>query len=137
MFKSRTEMRQAFITMIIAALVMASCGKEKKADTAAADAAGMYYNKLIDGDYESFVAGMYFSDSIPAGYREQLVSNAKMFMYEQGKAHGGVDTAFALRQQRDSAATTAEVFMSIVFNDSSREEIVVPMIEENGFWFMR
>ena len=116
--------------------LLAGCG-DAKPDTAASDAAKAYYDKLLGGDYDGYVDGMYFSDSIPANYRAQLVANAKMFVAEQAMAHGGIDTVIVLHQQRDSAAVTAEVFMLVAFCDSVREEIVVPMIDDNGTWRMR
>ena len=46
-------------------------------------AAKAYYDQLLHGDYNAFVAGRYQPDSIPAAYREQLVANAKMFLGQQ------------------------------------------------------
>ena len=64
-------------------LLVVACGSEPKPDEVAGKAAKLYYDYLVDGKYEMFVDGYYQPDSIPASYREQLVTNAKMFAGQQ------------------------------------------------------
>lgn len=130
-------MRKAALIVILYTLMMVACGGDKGEDTAASRAAETYYKCLLDSNYNGFVDGLYFSDSIPEGYRNQLVANVKMFLAEQGRAHVGLDSVYALRQQRDSMSTTAEVFLLLTYKDSVQEEIVVPMILVDDVWKMR
>lgn len=130
-------MREAALFTILYMLLMVSCGGNKGEDTAVSEAAKTYYDCLLDSNYDGFVDGLYFSDSIPKGYRQQLVANVKMFLAEQSRAHTGLDTVCVLRQQRDSLSATAEVFLLMTYKDSTREEIVVPMILDGDIWKMR
>jgi len=129
-------MRRIFAAAV-AVVFLTACSTEIRPDTAASDAAREYYEMLLGGEYDGFVAGMNFPDSIPASYREQLVANAKMFMAQQKDEHKGIVGLQILRQQRDSLAPEANVFMLITYADSIKEEIVVPMVERDGKWYMR
>lgn len=130
-------MRQLFIILVAVAAVTMSCSRETPPDTAASKAAQALYDKLLKGDYEGFVNGMYFPDRIPDGYRRQLVANAKMFIANQSKEHEGISEANVIRQERDSLSPTVEVFILLSYKDSTQEEIVVPMIESEGVWLMQ
>lgn len=130
-------MRHLFIILAFVAAITMSCSRKAAPDTAASEAAQALYDKLLKGDYEGFVSGMYFPDRIPDGYRQQLVANAKMFMANQSKEHEGIVAANVIRQERDSLSSTVEVFILLSYNDSTQEEVVVPMIESEGVWLMR
>lgn len=130
-------MRKIFFILVAVAIIAASCSRKNPSDTAASEAAQALYDKLLKGDYEGFVSGMYFPDRIPDGYRQQLVANAKMFIANQNKEHEGISEVNVIRQERDSLSSTVEVFILLSYNDSTQEEVVVPMIESEGIWLMQ
>ena len=49
----------------------------------------------------------------------------------ESKEHGGLTEVEALRAKGDTA------YLSLHYADSTREEIVVPMMERNNTWYMR
>lgn len=116
-----------------------SCSKseEVKPEDVALQTAKVYYDQLLNGDYDSFVAGSLQGDSVPEAYRKQLVLNSQMFVERLRKEHQGIDSIIPLRANGDSASHTASAFMAFCFADSTREEVVVPMIEKNGVWYLR
>ena len=106
-------------------------------DAVAGEAAKAYYDLLIEGKYDQFVEGRYMPDAIPDGYREQLVANMKMFMGEQQATHGGLKQVRVVSAKADTAQHVANAFLLFVYGDSTSEEVLVPMVEHKGVWYMR
>lgn len=113
-----------------------ACSEEQK-DDAASIAAKEYYDALLAGKYDAFIRGTYLPDTIPSSYREQLETNAKMFMAIQKEEHNGINEVKVINCTHDTARHTADVFLVLCFGDSLNEEVVVPMIEHKGRWLMR
>jgi hypothetical protein len=125
--------------LLAVALLFACSGKYSGPTAAqlAAQAAQNYYTQLLRGDYEAFVAGRYQPHAIPDNYREQLVANAKMFIGQQKDDHQGVVKAQAVDAQADTTHHVANVFINLIYGDKTTEEVVVPMVERKGVWYMR
>ena len=122
----------------LAAMLLASCGKEEvKPEDIALQAAKAYYDQLLAGDYNAFVEGSLKGDSVPPAYKRQLVLNMQMFIERQNNEHKGIVSVKPMRAVADTAHHAAEAFLSITFADSVREEVVVPMVEKNGVWYMQ
>ena len=98
-------------------------------------AAMSYYECLIDGRYEEYVNGIAYSDSMTDVYRSQMVDLVAQFAAREKKAHGGVIAAQALRDT--VSGDVASVFLEVLFGDSTREEVVVPMVKCGGEWKMQ
>lgn len=114
------------------------CGSEgTKPEDVAAQAAKAYYDLLIEGKYDRFVDGRYQPDSIPAGYREQLIANMKMYMGEQEAIRRGLRQVRIMSAKADTALHAANVFLVFVYGDSTSEEVLVPMVEHKGVWYTR
>ncbi|MBQ0074851.1 MAG: hypothetical protein KBT34_11740 [Prevotella sp.] len=129
-----------FIIILLCSACMAftSCKKDiVTPESVALETARMYYDMLLKGDYDNFVDATLHGDSISPVYRQQLVLNAKMFIEKQKKEHDGIDSITAVRATADTASHTANSFLSIYFSDKTKEEIVVPMIEKGGIWYIR
>ncbi len=126
---------------LLAGLLLLGCHKltpEEAALAAAKTAAKGYYDHLLAGRYEQFLQGRAGTDSLPDSYREQLITGYRQFMAQQTSAHGGIsslrvnDSAYI-----DSTLHLIQVFLLLQFADSVEEEIVVPMVEDNGRWLMK
>ena len=110
-----------FFMILMIGVGVTSCKKEDVDPAAVAgNVAKQYYQYLLDGKYEEFVDGHYQPDSIPGVYREQLITNAKMFVGRQKEAKH-----------------VANVFLNIAYGDSTTEEVVVPMVLVDGNWMMK
>ena len=95
------------------------------------------YEALLAGDYETFLNGRAYMDSIPESYREQLVVSYKQFVRQQEAAHQGIVSFVPTHVEEDSLLQVMQVFMMVNYADSTHEEIVVPMVEVNGTWLMK
>ena len=124
-----------------------ACSPEIKQEERAMATAQKYYEQLVAGDYEGFVAGTINSqDTLPADYKEQLVLNAKMYVERMQNEHQGIRSVKAMRAQVDTLkahnsdeieAITARAFVALSFADSTKEEILVPMVLKNDVWYLR
>ena len=138
-------MRKALYILWIGMVVaLMSCSEPKK-DMAAANAAKEFYDSLVARNVSFFVRGTYLADTIPDGYREQLEASAKMLLARIGELHHGVNGVTVVDCINDTVNAdgnkagirVADAFLMLNFNDSTNEEIVVPMILHKGKWLMR
>ena len=100
-------------------------------------AAKSYYEHLVRGEYDHFLEGKVSADSIPDDYREQLLTACKQFMALQDMEHHGIREIRISNAKTDTIQKYTNVFLVLCFGDSTNEEVVVPMIEQNGRWRMK
>ena len=129
-------MRRIGLIGLIGLLGLVSCS-EKSREEQVMEAAQEYFDALLKGDYEAFLDGRLHMDSIPESFREQLLVSYKQFMCQQQEAHQGIESFCPSRVQEDSLLQVMQVFMIVNYSDSTHEEIVVPMVEQNGTWKMK
>lgn len=125
----------AFIGLLCA--VCAACSSDIKTDEQAANTARLYYDYLLQGQYDDYVAGIDGYDEMPETYRRQLTDNARMFMEQQNREHGGIERLRIMRADIDTETQTAQVFLVISYQDGSNEQIMVPMVRNGSLWMMR
>lgn len=124
--------------MLVAMVAIAGCSKrEVNGNMAAATFAKGYYERLIEGNYEGYVDALNYPDSIPSGYRQQLVLNARLFAEKQKSLHGGWVAVDIAGCDVDSLSSTAQAVLYLCYADSTREKVVVPMVERSGRWYIR
>ena len=100
---------------LVLAGLLAACSAELSPNDVAAQAAKVYYEYLLKGDYAAFVDGHYRQDSIPRSYREQLITNAKMFVGQQQTERRGLKEVRIVRAEADTALHVASVFMLFTY----------------------
>ena len=125
------------LAVVLLAVLMEACKEAPKTEDVVGQTAKTYYEMLLRGDFELFVDGTYRPDSIPASYREQLVANAKMYSNEQQEAHKGIQRVEVIRARVDTAQHSGNVFLMLSYGDSTKEQIVVPMVCHDGVWYMK
>lgn len=130
-------MRYLSVLFVLAVFLSACSGEKKPADDRAAKAAKEYYDLLRVGKYAEYVAGMSDADSLPPSYRDQLITNAKQFLAQQRDEHGGIAEVRVVGSKCDSLQHRTDVFLTLAYGDSAKEEIVVPMVECDGVWKMK
>lgn len=133
-----TEKLTALILVFFSAAVCISCSHEEaKPDFAAAEAAKEYYDSLNNGGHEYFTSMSLPGERIPDSYREQLVANTKMYLAGLRKDHKGISEVRIVDCKNNPRQSTAEAYLLLCFDDSVKEEVVVPMVKRNGRWMMR
>ena len=129
-------MRWSFYVLILGIVIMSSCSRKREEDKASI-AAKDYYEMLIAGQYDKFVASSINTDNIPKEYREQLVTNVKQFVAVQKNERGGIREVRIVNSSYNKKKDSADVLLVLSYKDRVNEEIVVPMIKKNGKWMMR
>ena len=125
------------LPLILLMVLLAACSGPSKEEMASLAAKG-YYEHLIKGETEQFLAGKVGADSLPKSYRSQLLDAYRQFVAQQEQKHLGIQEVLVVRAQTDSLADYTNVFLTLCFGDSTNEEIVVPMVEQGeGHWRMR
>ena len=118
--------------------IFCACSKKEiKPEEMALRMAKVYYEQLLSGDYASFVDGMSYNDTVVPAYREQLITNMKMYIGQQKKEHQGIKQVLPLRAVHDTVNHTFNAFLMMCYNDSTKEQVVVPMVEKEGVWLMK
>ena len=116
--------------------LLIACSTPSREELASLAAKG-YYQHLIDGDYEHFLEGREFSDSLPDDYRSQLIDSYAQFLAQQQAARGGIREVNISRAFTDSTQNYTSVLLTLSYGDSTTEEVVVPMVERDGRWMMK
>lgn len=130
------------ITLCAVCLFMLmACGEklspEEVALAAAKKTVQTSYEQLLAGNYDSFLEGRSGNSSLPENYREQLRASCKQFVAQQEKLHHGIRSFSVSNARIDSAQQLILVFLVLNYGDSTQEEIVVPMTEQDGAWKMK
>ncbi len=110
----------------------ASCGSGDGSE--AGRAAVAYYRCLIEGKYEDYVRGIAYSDSMTDVYRSQMVDLVASYAARE-RGRGGLTDVRVLRDT--VVGDMASVFLEVMFGDSTREEISVPMVKCGRKWKMQ
>ena len=126
------------LTLLAVVLACFAC-KGPSPEEKAAEAAKGYYDRLAAGFPEDFLEGRAAVDSLPADYCEQLVVAYRKYMADIEEKHGGISEVRISPNvgRRDSTLQLTYAFLLLCFADSTQEEIVVPMVEKDGEWYMK
>ena len=126
----------AFLPFYLFTFLLFACSVASREEMASIAAKG-YFTHLVNGEYEAFLEGKDGADSLPDGYREQLLTSYRQFMAQQNRDHHGILDIRVSNAVTDTALQYTNVFLVLCFGDSVNEEIVVPMVERNGSWRMK
>ena len=137
-------MKWSLLPLVLAFL---GCVEQPTREQLASMAAKGYYDHLARGEYNQFLEGidkMAFLDSLEMtrdtglSFRSQLSDNLRQYMTQLEQLHGGISEVCISNVRTDTLTDYTSVFLVLCFKDSTKEEVVVPMVErENGCWRMR
>lgn len=132
-------MKHRLYLLAIAALLISCNGNKPERDyhgemRAAAD---KYYTLLMDGRYEDFVDGLYTPDSLPADYRSQLVDAVAQYRINETQRRGGLEGFQVVGDSLGPDSCSGFVTIQLLFGDKSTEEILLPLVDDQGVWKMK
>lgn len=143
--RCKTVMRnQAFrpftslLFYLFTSLLFISC-QQASPEQRAAKAAKDYYDQLVEGYIEGFLEGKAHADSLPSDYMEQMVMVHRQYLSDLQRKHGGLQGVAISRNvaRRDESLGVTCAFLLLTFADSTQEEVMVPMVEQDGTWRMK
>ncbi len=94
-----------------------------------------FYDLLARGRGAEYVDHLYAARAMDSSMHSQYVDMMAQFLYEQGQATGGILSAKATRDTM--VDSTALVFLDVLFADSTREEVMLPLVYSEGRWWMK
>lgn len=128
--------RLVYLFLVIIIIGVASCENPTPEEMASLAAKG-YYEHLAAGEYDAYLQGVAGCDSAPDDYVAQLRLGAQRYVQRCHQLHHGISEVRVSSVKPDSTLSCTQVFLLLLFADSTREEICVPMVEQNGKWRMR
>jgi len=125
--------------LLMAILLLCGCSRQGQSpEEQAGIAAKEYYDRLLAGDIDAFLNGKADIDSVPADYRSQMYAACEQYKKELDETHGGVAAITVSNARKDSTQQMMmQAFLLLNFRDSTKEEIIVPMVQRGEVWKLR
>lgn len=125
--------------LLMAILLLCGCSRQGQSpEEQAGIAAKEYYDRLLAGDIDAFLNGKADIDSVPADYRSQMYAACEQYKKELDETHGGVAAITVSNASKDSTQQMMmQAFLLLNFRDSTKEEIIVPMVQRGEVWKLR
>lgn len=125
--------------LLMAILLLCGCSRQGQSpEEQAGIAAKEYYDRLLAGDIDAFLNGKADIDSVPADYRSQMYAACEQYKKELDETHGGVAAITVSNARKDSTRQMMmQAFLLLNFRDSTKEEIIVPMVQRGEVWKLR
>ena len=125
--------------LLMAILLLCGCSQQDQlSEEQAGIAAKEYYDRLLAGDIDAFLNGKADIDSVPADYRSQMYAACEQYKKELDETHGGVAAITVSNARKDSTQQMMmQAFLLLNFRDSTKEEIIVPMVQRGEVWKLR
>ena len=130
--------KKGVVIGLIGLMGLVGC-QEVSLEQQAAEAAQSYYQRLLDGYPDGFLAGKAAYDEMPADYRDQLVKANEQYMKDVEQKHNGLRSVVVSPNvgRIDSTLHVVYAFLLLSYGDSTKEEVTVPMVQIDGDWKMR
>ena len=131
-------MKRGVVIGLMGLIGLMGC-QEVSLEQQAAEAAQGYYQCLLDGYPDGFLAGKAAYDEMPSDYRDQLVKANEQYVKDMQQKHNGLrSVAISPNVGRsDSTLNVVYTFLLLSYGDSTQEEVTVPMVQVDGDWKMR
>lgn len=133
-----------FISIItFASLLLTSCGANNDASKGddsqtMTDTMAVYYYKLrANGQYEDYVASMHSCLNTTNDYKQRMIRMLQHHQNEILKEKKGVNRVQVIKTTMHDNNKMANVYLNVTYNDSSHEEIIFPLVSENGKWLIQ
>ncbi len=125
--------------LLMAILLLCGCSRQGQSpEEQAGKAAKEYYDRLLADDIDAFLNGKADIDSVPADYRSQMYAACEQYKKELDETHGGVAAITVSNARKDSTQQMMmQAFLLLNFRDSTKEEIIVPMVQRGEVWKLR
>ncbi len=126
-------------------LLLIACAS-KTPEEQATEAALNYYQSLLDGKADGLQAAKVTDDSICAEYQGQLGKVYQHYIDDMQRLHQGLKAVRISDNQarRDSIQQkdghweqVIYAFLILSFNDSTEEQISVPMVQRQEEWYIK
>ena len=121
-------------------LLLFSCAEERNvladfSSQGSREAAEYFYGLLAEGQAQAYVDNMQETASMDSSKYCQYVDLMEQFLQEEKELRGGI---LGAKAERDTMVDSVSmVYLDVQFGDSTREEIVLPVVYTCGRWWIR
>jgi len=129
--------RVLYLLLLVLLVVPFSCQKKVTDEDKAAAVAKTCYEALYEGHPQLFLDGRLHAGQMPNSYRQQLLENYRQHAKKVEREHQGVNSVEVTKVQSDSTLHVVQVFLLFAYGDGTSEEVVVPMVQDDGKWLMK
>ena len=128
-------MRRTALLFVVglASLLLTACRHKENTPSEAAE---RYYSYLAKGDVDHYMRGMADYDQLPEEYRSQLRDMFLQYLDREEQSRQGILSATALRDTVIDGRL-AHVFLEVLFGDSTREQVSLPLVLTDEGWRMK
>lgn len=129
--------------LLLGIYIITACSNENnnltdKDDTAFQDTIAVYYYNLqANGRFDEYVESMQSCQGTTPDYKQRIIKMLQQHQKEILKVKKGVSHVQAVRTEMHNHNKMANVFLNVTYNDSSREEIIFPLVFDNGQWLIQ
>ena len=121
-------------------LLLFSCAEERNvladfSSQGSREAAEHFYGLLAEGQAQAYVDNMQETMYMDSCKYSQFVTLMEQFLHEEQELRGGILTAKAERNTMED--TISMVYLNVHFGDSTREEVVLPVVYTRGRWWIK
>ena len=117
--------KKGVVIGLIGLMGLVGC-QEVSLEQQAAEAAQSYYQRLLDGYPDGFLAGKAAYDEMPADYRDQLVKANEQYMKDVEQKHNGLRSVVVSPNvgRIDSTLHVVYAFLLLSYGDSTKENLI-------------
>ena len=121
------------LLVLLISFLLAACssgGKGSGLQPPTAKEVMEYYELYRSGNYAEYVKAMQSCDDKPADFCKQMADALKQHAARIKEEKGGTVSAEFLRTELHAEHFAADAYLSVTYGDSTKEEIVLPLV----FW---
>lgn len=121
------------LLVLLISFLLAACssgGKGSGLQPPTAKEVMEYYELYRSGNYAEYVKAMQSCDDKPADFCKQMADALKQHAARIKEEKGGTVSAEFLRTELHAEHSAADAYLSVTYGDSTKEEIVLPLV----FW---
>ena len=126
--------------VLLLSYLLAACspgGKGEGLQPPTADEVMAYYELYRSGNYADYVKAMQSCDDKPADFCKQMADALKQHATRIKEEKGGTVSAEFLRTELHAEHSAADAYLSVTYGDSTKEEIVLPLVFWQDKWRLK
>ena len=131
--------RSPLLVLLLSYLLTACSpgGKGEGLQPPTADEVMAYYELYRSGNYADYVKAMQSCDDKPADFCKQMADALKQHAARIKAEKGGTVSAEFLRTEMHAEHSAADAYLSVTYGDSTKEEIILPLVFWQDKWRLK
>lgn len=131
--------RSPLLVLLLSYLLTACSpgGKGEGLQPPTADEVIAYYELYRSGNYADYVKAMQSCDDKPADFCKQMADALKQHAARIKAEKGGAVSAEFLRTEMHAEHSAADAYLSVTYGDSTKEEIILPLVFWQDKWRLK